>query len=105
MGELVYTSCIYTEFEVSVPRSTRVFRSGNSKAVRLPANYPLELGQEVVVREEAGRYVIEPVDRKIDLTGIAGSMPELMPLMPDDRVIEERALDWALKHVPDSKRA
>jgi antitoxin VapB len=84
---------------MGAPRSTRVFKSGNSKAVRLPADYPLELGQEVVVREEGGRYVIEPVRRKIDLSGIAGSMPWLKPLTPEERMLDARELDWDLTKI------
>lgn len=80
-------------------RSTRVFKSGNSKAVRLPADYPLELGQEVVVRKEGGHLVIEPVQRKIDLSGIAGSIPQLRPLTPEERMLDERKLDWDLKQI------
>lgn len=80
-------------------RRTRVFKSGNSKAIRIPADWALEPGQEVVVREEAGRYVIEPVRKKIDLSGIAGSMPWLKPLSADERLIEERALDWNLQQL------
>lgn len=86
---------------MGVQRSTKVFKSGNSKAVRLPADYPLALGQEVIVREEHGRYVIEPVKRKIDLTGIAGSMPWLKPLTAEEREIEERELPW---HLLDEKK-
>ena len=86
---------------MGIERSTRVFKSGNSKAVRLPADYPLELGQEVIVREEGGRYVIEPVKRKISLAGIAGSMPWLKPLAAEDREIEPRDLPW---HLLDEKK-
>ena len=86
---------------MNAQRSTRVFKSGNSKAVRLPAGYPLELGQEVIVREEGGRYVIEPVSRKIDLTGVAGSMPWLKPLSSSEREFEERDLPW---HLLDRKQ-
>ena len=82
-------------------RSTRVFKSGNSKAVRLPADYPLELGQEVVVREEGGRYVIEPVHdmdaRRAALLATAGSMPWLKPLTAEEREIDARELDWDMK--------
>ncbi len=81
-------------------RSTRVFKSGNSKAVRLPADYPLELGQEVIVREERGRYVIEPVlsrdARRAALLATFGSIPDLKPIAPEDREFEERELDWHL---------
>lgn len=81
-------------------RSTKVFKSGNSKAVRLPADYPLELGQEVVVRKEGGRYFIEPVltgQARLDaLLATFGSVPGLQPLAPEDREVEERELDWHL---------
>ena len=81
---------------MGVERSTRVFKSGNSKAVRLPADYPLELGQEVIVREEAGRYVIEPVRKPRTLDELYGSVPGLQPIPPEDRQLEERKLDWHL---------
>jgi antitoxin VapB len=74
---------------------TRVFKSGNSKAVRLPASYPVEPGDEVVVREERGRFVIEPVARKIDLTGLAGVAQWLVPLGNADRE-NERDLSWEI---------
>ena len=86
---------------MGVQRSTKVFKSGNSKAVRLPAGYPLELGQEVIVREEHGRYVIEPVksdaERLAAFRASFGSMPGLKPLAPEDREFEERELDWDMK--------
>lgn len=83
-------------------RHTRIFKSGNSKAVRLPAEWALEPGQEVIVREEAGRYIIEPVRRKINLAGIAGAIPDLQPLTPAEREIAERELDWDLKRLKRS---
>ena len=51
----------------------------------------------MTVREERGRFIVEPVKaepRKIDLTGIAGSIPWLKPLTSEDREFEERELDW-----------
>lgn len=78
-------------------KTTRIFKSGNSLAVRLPKSFGLAEGTEVVLREEQGRYVVEPVPaapKKIDLTGIYGSIPGLQPLTPEEREIEERELDW-----------
>jgi antitoxin VapB len=75
----------------------KVFKSGNSLALRLPKALGLEEGTEMTVREEHGKYTFEPVDavpRKIDLTGIAGSMPWLKPLTREEREFEERELDW-----------
>ncbi len=89
-------------------RSTPVFKAGNfkagySKAVRLPAGYPLNLGQEVAVRGAGGRYVIEPVLRDeariAALQATFGCMPRLRPLAPEDRKSEERGLDWDLTHL------
>lgn len=77
-------------------KTTRTFKSGNSVAVRLPKALGVEAGTEMRVREERGKYVLEPVKKsdRIDLTGIAGSCPGLKPLTPDERLIEERELDW-----------
>ena len=76
---------------------TRTFKSGNSVAVRLPKALGIEAGTEMRVREERGKYVLEPIDtqpKKIDLTGIYGSIPGLKPLRPEDRIMEPRELDW-----------
>lgn len=73
------------------------FKSGNSVALRMPAALGLEPGREWRVVEEEGRLVIEQVSeqpRKIDLTGIWGSIPDLKPLSPEDRLMEPRDLDW-----------
>ena len=89
----VYTSRIY----IRVNKITRTFKSGNSVAVRLPASLGVKAGEEMRIREDQGRYVLEPVgdrSKKIDLTGIYGSRPGLKPLNPEDRLFEERKLDW-----------
>ncbi|GAA4761274.1 hypothetical protein GCM10023219_01490 [Stakelama sediminis] len=78
-------------------RHTRTFKSGNSVAVRLPKALGIAAGVEVTVREEHGRYIVEPVagtDKRINLTGVAGSMPWLKPLTPEQRIMEPRELDW-----------
>jgi len=77
-------------------KTTKTFKSGNSIAVRLPKALGIEAGTEMRVREERGKYVLEPVKEpgKIDLTGIYGSCPGLKPLKPEDRLFEERELDW-----------
>lgn len=75
----------------------KVFKSGNSVALRLPKALGIEAGTEMRVREEHGQFVMEPADaepKKIDLTGIWGSVPGLKPLSPEERMFEERELDW-----------
>ncbi len=82
---------------MSAPLKSRTFKSGNSVAIRLPKSLGIDAGTAMTVREEAGRYIIEPVEekrRKIDLTGIWGSIPDLPLLRPEDRIFEERELDW-----------
>lgn len=75
----------------------KTFKSGNSVALRLPKALGIKEGVEMKVREEHGRYVVEPVQepkKRIDLTGIWGSIPDLKPLSPEDRIMEPRELDW-----------
>jgi len=65
----------------------KTFKSGNSVALRLPKGLGLTEGREMKVREEHGRYIVEPIDtpeKKIDLTGIEGIYPELRPLPRED---------------------
>ena len=79
--------------------TTKVFKSGNSLAVRLPKSLGIKEGTEMRVREESGNYVLEPVQReeRIDLSGIYGSCPGLKPLSREDRIFEPRELDWGGK--------
>ena len=75
-------------------KTTKTFKSGNSVAVRLPKSLGIEPGTEMRIREERGKYVLEPVEpeERIDLTGIAGSMPWLKPVK---RLrMAPRKLDW-----------
>lgn len=79
--------------------TTKIFKSGNSKAVRLPASFDIEPGTRVRVREERGRFIIEPVEQEpklIDLTGIVGSMPWLKPLTQEEREFDDPPRDWHL---------
>ena len=69
--------------------TTKLFKSGNSVAVRFPAAFGAKPGMAVEVREEAGMWVVEPrkPERQfIDLTGIAGSA-----MAPADRTVGLRA--------------
>lgn len=73
----------------------KVFKSGNSLALRLPKALGLKDGTEMIVREEAGKYAFEPVSpepKHIDLTGIWGAAPGLKGLARLD--FDPRDLDW-----------
>lgn len=78
----------------------KTFKSGNSVALRLPKGLGLTEGREMKVREEHGRYIVEPVtpERKtIDLSFLNGRSAGLKPLLPEDREFEHRELDWGGK--------
>lgn len=71
--------------------TTRTFKSGNSVALRLPKALGIEPGREMRVREEHGRYVVEPVEggrRNIDVDKFWGKAKGLKVLA--DRAFEER---------------
>ena len=75
----------------------KVFKSGNSVALRLPKALGLNDGDEMLLREDAGKFAFEPVPvarKKIDLTGIYGSIPGMKLLTDEDRIMEPRDLDW-----------
>lgn len=70
----------------------RTFKSGNSIALRLPKALGIKEGVEMKVREEQGRYVVEPVGapkRKIDLSFLAGKKPLGLKLLTQ----KEREID------------
>lgn len=78
---------------------TRTFKSGNSVALRLPKALGIEAGIEMQVREERGKYVVEPVaaeGAKIDLTGIYGSAPGLGPIAREQDDYEDIPREWHL---------
>ena len=71
----------------------KVFKSGNSLALRLPKALGLEVGAEMVLREVQKGFVVEPVEqprRKIDVSGFAGKAPWLKPLPAELREFEDR---------------
>ncbi len=71
----------------------KIFKSGNSLALRLPKALGLKEGSTMVLREERAGFVIEPEDapkRKIDVSGFAGKAPWLRPLPPELREFDER---------------
>lgn len=73
----------------------KTFKSGNSVALRLPAGLGVEPGREMRVREEGGKFVVEPAEMpkgKIDVSRFWGKSPGL--IVPPREDFEERELDW-----------
>lgn len=72
----------------------KVFKSGNSVALRLPKGLGIAEGTEVrMVKEDHMAFRVEPVEaprKKIDISGFAGKAPWLKPLPPELREFEER---------------
>ena len=76
----------------------KVFKSGNSLALRLPAALGLEAGMEMELLDQGGgRYALNRPDaprRKIDVSRFVGKAPWLKELTPEDRDFEHRELEW-----------
>ena len=74
----------------------KVFKSGNSVALRLPKALGFQAGQEVRVHEEAGKFSFESVndEGRIDLTGLWGSCPDLKALTPEEREFDHSPRVW-----------
>jgi antitoxin VapB len=74
----------------------KLFKSGNSLAVRIPAGTRLLPGMEMDMVIEDGQFVLlEPVDqpkRKFNIAKVAGSATGLDYIKPEDRIFKERFL-------------
>ena len=70
----------------------KVFKSGNSVALRLPKALGITEGTEMVVREEAGKFAFEPAPLadRIDVNSFWGKAPDARPLTREDRTFDER---------------
>jgi antitoxin VapB len=69
----------------------KVFKSGNSVALRLPKELGLKEGQTMVLREEHRQFIFEPdmgPRKTIDVSGFAGMLPGFKPAPRED--FEER---------------
>lgn len=76
----------------------KIFKSGNSIALRLPASLNLNAGMEVDLTVEDGeRFAFQPVEqakRKFNVAKVAGSATDLRPIRGEDRVFKDRPLVW-----------
>lgn len=69
----------------------KIFKSGNSLALRLPKALGLKEGAEMILREANGSFTAFPVDaapKKIDISGFAGKAPGIKLAPRED--FEER---------------
>ncbi|MHA6722937.1 AbrB/MazE/SpoVT family DNA-binding domain-containing protein [Sphingomonas sp. RS2018] len=73
----------------------KTFKSGNSVALRLPKALGVGEGAQMRVREEAGKFILEPTDapkRKFNVDKVFGSVKGLKVIADEDRVFEDRPL-------------
>ncbi len=81
--------------------AAKVFKTGNSLALRLPKALGMAAGMEVVLRGHHDRFVCELVDapkRKIDISAFAGKAEGLKDLPREN--FEDAPRDWHLLHKP-----
>ncbi|HTU11982.1 MAG TPA: hypothetical protein VMG08_13915 [Allosphingosinicella sp.] len=76
----------------------KVFKSGNSLAIRIPAGTKLVAGMEMDLIVEDGAFLsLEPVEhpkRKFNIAKVAGSARDLLFISDEDRLFDERPLLW-----------
>lgn len=76
--------------------TAKVFKSGNSLALRLPAGLNLTPGMEMDLTVEDGVFFsfepINPPKRKFNIAKVAGSATNLEFIRDEDRVFESRPL-------------
>ena len=71
----------------------KVFKSGNSLALRLPKALGLEEGTEMVLREEHSKFTFEPADvpkRKLDVDKFWGKAAGMIHVPTPREDFEER---------------
>ena len=75
----------------------KVFKSGNSLALRLPKELGLKEGTTMLLREERSTFIFQPSEearKTIDISGFAGKMPGFKAAPRELREMEARELDW-----------
>jgi antitoxin VapB len=86
---------------------TKVFKSGNSLAVRIPTGTALKAGMEMDLTVEDGiMLALKPIDmpkRKIDISGFAGKAPGIR-LAPREDFEERPSMIAARKAAEEAAR-
>ena len=94
----VFGSAPWLKLREKTHHRTKVFQSGSSIAVRIPAGTKVEAGMGMDLTVEDGPFLsLEPVDRpkrKFNIVKVAGSATSLNLIDDDARLLEERSLDW-----------
>lgn len=87
----------------------RIFKSGNSLALRLPAGLGLSAGMEMHLRVEDGEHfsfeAAEPPKRKFNVGKVWGSASGLKLIEPQDRIFAERPQLWDEAQRDETRRS
>ena len=67
---------------IATERHARLFRNGRNQAVRIPREFELP-GQEVIIRKDGDRLILEPVRKYNDLAELLASWEPLDEEFPD----------------------
>ncbi|HOW76914.1 MAG TPA: AbrB/MazE/SpoVT family DNA-binding domain-containing protein [Candidatus Competibacteraceae bacterium] len=67
---------------LAAERHARLFRNGRNQAVRIPREFELP-GQEVIIRKDGDRLILEPVRKYNDLAELLASWEPLDEEFPD----------------------
>ncbi len=81
----------------------KVFKSGNSLALRLPKELGLKEGSTMVLREERAGFVVEPEDapqQKLDVSKFWGKAKGLK--LPERRDFDERPSTIAARQAKEA---
>ena len=85
------------------PKSTRLFRNGNSQAVRIPKALAFEsVNIEVEIERKGDELIVRPLKRK--LTRLGAAFRKLQPHFQDfhrDQPVQDR--DWTLRATQTDK--
>ncbi|MDB5704587.1 MAG: AbrB/MazE/SpoVT family DNA-binding protein [Sphingomonas bacterium] len=82
----------------------KIFKSGNSLALRLPKALGLKEGAEMRVRDDGGKFTFEPADvkRKIDVSKFWGKAPGLA--VPPREDFDDPPRVWDAPGWPDYRK-
>jgi antitoxin VapB len=71
-----------TMLDTRIERRARLFRNGRNQAVRIPREFELP-GQEVIIRKDGDRLIVEPVKKYNNLAELLASWEDIEEEFPE----------------------
>jgi antitoxin VapB len=100
----MYIRNVYTERAMGKEYKAKVFKSGNSLALRLPKDLGLKEGSTMVLREDPSGYHFEPEEapkRRLDVDSFWGKAKHLQ--VPERRDFDQRPSTIAARKAKESE--